>query len=329
MREYYIFKSGRIKRKDNTLFLEYFENEKVLKVPIPINDIDSLYIFGEVDFNTKLLNYFTQHQIMMHIFNYYGFYSGTYYPREFLLSGDLLVKQVKYFTSRKKRLSIAKEFVKGAIYGAIANIKRYKEKIDNEIEILKSLYKSVDEQHGIRALMGVEGNAKDIYYSCFEKIITQDIDFKKRVKNPPDNMINALLSFVNSLIYTFVLKEIYKTQLNPTISYLHEPSTRRFSLSLDIAEIFKPIFGDRLIFEMLNDRKLSKKDFDKSLNFAYLKEEGRKKVITAFEERMNRTILHKKFRKRIKYKRLIRLELYKLIKHLLGESEYKHFKIWW
>lgn len=66
--------------------------------------------------------------------------------------------------------------------------------------------------------------------------------------HPPDNMINSLISFVNTLIYTKVLSEIYHTQLNPTISYLHEPGVRRFSLSLDIAEVFKPLIGDRLIF---------------------------------------------------------------------------------
>jgi len=142
-------------------------------------------------------------------------------------------------------------------------------------------------------------------------------------------MINALISFLNSVIYTLVLKEIYKTQLNPTISYLHEPGYRRFSLSLDIAEIFKPILGDRIIFNLLNTGRLSQKNFDKDLNYAYLKEEGRKTVITALDEKLKQTILHKTLKKRVSYQRLIRLELYKLIKHILGEEDYNSFKIWW
>jgi CRISPR-associated protein Cas1 len=289
-----------------------------------------LYIFGEVDFSTKFLNFLASKNILIHFFNYYGFYIGSFYPKEFLVSGMLLVKQVSYYTSRKKRIYLAKEFVKGAIYGGIANLKRYKHKIGEELGILERLYRNVDEQqNGVRAIMGIEGNAKEVYYNCFDKIIKQDINFKKRVKNPPDNMINAMISFVNSLIYTQVLKEIYKTQLNPTISYLHEPSVRRFSLSLDMAEIFKPIFGDRIIFDLLNNNVVNKKDFDSSLNYAYLKEDGRKKVITKFEEKLNKTIIHKKLRKKVSYKRLIRFELYKLIKHLLEEEEYKHFKIWW
>ena len=85
--------------------------------------------------------------------------------------------------------------------------------------------------------------------------------------HPPDNMINSLISFVNTLIYTKVLSEIYHTQLNPTISYLHEPGVRRFSLSLDIAEVFKPLIGDRLIFSLLNRKQITEDSFTKELNF--------------------------------------------------------------
>ncbi|PMP65861.1 CRISPR-associated endonuclease Cas1, partial [Desulfurella multipotens] len=222
MRDYYIFKNGRVKRQDNSIIFEYTEDNVEKKIPIPVNDIDSIYLFGEVDINTKLINFLSQNNIIIHFFNYYGYYTGSFYPKEFLLSGDLLVKQVLHYYSKKKRLELAKEFVKGAICGAILNLKRYKEKVDTEINDLQNLMKSVEEQSSISMVMGVEGNAKEIYYNAFPKIINQPIEFKKRVKNPPDNMINALISFTNSLVYTAVLKEIYKTQLNPTVAYLHE-----------------------------------------------------------------------------------------------------------
>ncbi|MCX7883403.1 MAG: CRISPR-associated endonuclease Cas1, partial [Brevinematales bacterium] len=131
------------------------------------------------------------------------------------------------------------------------------------------------------------------------------------------------------LVYTSVIKEIYRTQLNPTISYLHEPFYRRFSLALDVAEIFKPIYGDRIIFDLLNNNQITEKDFDKDLNYCYLKEGGRKIVVKAFDEKMNTTIMHKKLKRKVSYQKIIRLELYKLIKHLLGEEVYKSFRIWW
>lgn len=177
--------------------------------------------------------------------------------------------------------------------------------------------------------MGLEGNIREIYYSCFEKIIKQEVQFKKRKKNPPDNMVNTLISFINTLIYTAVLSEIYHTQLSPLISYLHEPGVRRFSLSLDIAEIFKPLIGDRLIFSLLNKKQITENDFKKELNFLYLKENSRKIILKEFDERLKVKIKHKQLLKNVSYRYLIRLELYKLIKHFLDEKEYDGFKIWW
>ena len=157
-----------------------------------------------------------------------------------------------------------------------------------------------------------------VYYSSWNDIINQDIKFEKRVKNPPYNAINSLISYVNTIIYTRVLSEIYKTQLNPTISYLHEPSERRFSLCLDIAEIFKPLIGDRLIFSMLNKKQITENDFEKNLNFLYIKDKPRMEI------------KHKKLDREASYEYLIRLEVYKLIKYLLGDEEkYEGFKMWW
>ena len=74
-----------------------------------------------------------------------------------------------------------------------------------------------------------------------------------------------MISYCNSLLYTKILSEIYKTQLNPTISYLHQPGTNRFSLSLDISEIFKPLIVDRMIFAMLNKNQITQDDFDSEI----------------------------------------------------------------
>ncbi len=130
-------------------------------------------------------------------------------------------------------------------------------------------------------------------------------------------------------MYSTVLSEIYKTQLDPTISYLHEPSTSRFSLSLDISEIFKPLIIDPIIFSLINKKTLNKDDFDKNLNYTYISETGRKKFVKALNEKLNSTIKHRKLKRKVSYRYLIRLECYKLIKHLIGDELYKPFKAWW
>ncbi len=312
-------------RKDNSLVLETNEGN----VFIPVNDIESLYLFGEIDLNTKAINFLAQQKIVVHFFNYYGWYTASIYPREFLQSGEVLVKQVAAYLDETNRMHISREFVSAAIHGFINNLKRYPEVDEGVIDKLKDLQTSAESQSTIQSLMGIEGNARDTYYATFPLIIKQDIEFEKRVKHPPDNMMNALISFCNSLVYSLVIKEIYKTQLNPTISYLHEPSYRRFSLALDVSEIFKPIYADRMIFDLLNNNMITQKHFDKDLNYCYLKDDGRKIVVKNFDDRINTTIMHKKLKRKVSYQKLVRLELYKLIKHMLGEEQYQALRMWW
>ena len=192
-----------------------------------------------------------------------------------------------------------------------------------------SLRKQLGRVTTIEELMGIEGNIRKRYYAAWNVIVNQDIQFDKRVMHPPDNMINSLISFVNSLVYTRLLSEIYHTQLNPTISYLHEPGVRRYSLCLDISEVFKPLIGDRLIFSLLNRRQITEDSFTKELNYLHLKKEASKLIVSEFENRMKKTIMHKELGRQVSYQYLMRLEAYKLIKHLIGEKEYEGFRIWW
>lgn len=326
---FYIFKDGDIRRKDNNIVIKAINGEKKnLKSEVT----DEIYLFGEVGMNTKLLNFLSQQKIIMHIFNYYGFYSGSFYPREINVSGYLLVNQVRSYDNKEKRLKLAKELLNSAAYNIFRNLRYYNGRgvdLDRPIIEVQSLRNKLEGGTSINALMGIEGNIRKIYYSTWNNIVKQEIQFDKRVKRPPDNIINSLISFVNSLIYTTVLAEIYKTQLNPTISFLHEPGVRRFSLCLDIAEIFKPLIGDRMIFSLLNKNQITQDDFEKESNFLYLKEKGKKKILMEYDKRLNQTITHRDLGRDVSYRYLIRLECYKLIKDIIGETDYIGFKFWW
>lgn len=326
---YYLYKSGRLQRKDNTLQIEYKDGNKKV---IPVERVNDIYVMTEFDFNTNLLNFLSQYGISVHFFNYYGFYTGTYYPKEQLVSGKLLVKQVENYTNKSKRIKIAQKFIDAASHNILKNLKYYQNRgkdLEEYIKQIESLRKYINTSKDVKELMGIEGNIRKVYYDSWNTIINQDIEFEKRVKNPPDNAINSLISYVNTMVYTRVLAEIYKTQLNPTISYLHEPSERRFSLCLDIAEIFKPILADRLIFSMLNKKQITEKDFEEGLNFLYIKEKARKEITKEMDAKLQTVIKHKTLGKEVSYEYLIRLEIYKLIKYLLEDEEYEGFKIWW
>lgn len=324
MEKYYIFSNGELKRKDNNIYF----NDRALKIEMT----SDIYLFGEVTLNTKCLNFLGQNKKAVHFFNYYGFYTGSFYPKESNVSGKLLVKQVEYFQDREKRVELAREIIKSASDNIFRNLRYYNGRgkdLKNEMEIIKSYQLELDKAQDVNEIMGIEGNIRKIYYSTWSKIINQEIDFEKRVKRPLDNMINTLISFINSLIYTTCLSEIYKTQLNPTISYLHSPGDRRFSLCLDITEIFKPLIVDRMIFSLLNKNMISEDDFAKDSNFYYLKDKGRKKILEEYEKKLNQTITHKELKRDVSYQTLIKLECYKLIKHLLGDKKFDGFKMWW
>ena len=319
-KNYYILSEGILKRKENTI---YFVSEKGKK-PIPINKVYSIYAYGQITFSSQVMSLLSKNGVPIHFFNYYGFYSGSYYPRETLLSGDLLVKQADYYLNIQKRLELAKLFVEGAANNILKVLAYYK--IENNI---KETLSELNSTNKITEIMNIEGRIRLEYYSKFDEILPDDFKMECRSRQPPKNMINSLISFGNSMMYSTVLTELYNTQLNPTISYLHEPSERRFSLSLDLSEIFKPIFVDRLIFYMVNKRMLSKKDFNEDLNCCLLNYKGRNKFIKEYNKRLEKTIKHKKLKKNVSYQRLIRLEAYKLKKHILGIEKYDPFVSWW
>lgn len=327
MRDHYVFSNGRLKRKDNTI---YFENEEGLKKPLPIEKIRTLHLFGEIDVNSKLLIYLSQHGISLQFYNYYGFFSGAFNPRDGKESGHVIVKQCEHYSDKYKRLYIAFQFLHGAVHHMLRNLRNYQPETIEYIEGIKLIYDQLHTSTSIQELMGKEGQIRHLYYQAFNHIFKQDFIFEKREKQPPRDPVNALISFGNTLMYRTVLGEIYKTPLNPTISYLHEPSTKRFSLSLDIAEIFKPLIVDPIIFSLINKRQLTKKDFDYlEGEICYLNEEGKKKFIKAWEEKLKQSVKHRVLKRNTTYRYFIRLECYKLVKHVINDDVYKPLKAWW
>jgi len=117
---YYLFSSGRLRRQDYSLVLETNEG----KQPIPIENIDHIYCFSEMDINSRLLELLSQKQVCIHFFNYYGHYTGSFIPKEALLSGFLVVKQVEHYLNYEQRLVLARFIVEGAIHNIRRNIEK-------------------------------------------------------------------------------------------------------------------------------------------------------------------------------------------------------------
>ncbi len=328
-RPVYIFSNGEIKRKDNTICFETEEGKKYL----PVESISEIYIFGEVSLNKRLLDFLSQNKIILHFFNYYGYYSGSYYPREYLNSGYMILKQAEHYLDHQKRMLLAKKFV----YGGVENLKKvlvyYQNRgkdLNETISKIESLSERLDFCSTTEELMAIEGNIREQYYKAFNVILSNpDFVFDERTRRPPKNRLNALISFGNSLLYTYCLSEIYHTHLDPRIGFLHATNFRRFALNLDLAEIFKPIITDRVIFSLINKGIIKSQHFEQKFDGIILTEKGREIFVREMDERLSSTFYHKKLGRHVSYRHLIRLELYKIEKHLIGEEEYQPFISSW
>lgn len=323
----YISSMGELTRKDNSLcFRKDGKN-----VYIPIENTKEIYCLNEVSINSKLLDFLGQNHVVVHFFNYYGGYSGTFYPKDQYMSGKLVVKQVQKFEN--DRLKIAKAIVRGIginIYEVLYHYyKHEKKEVKPTIDwIKKEFYQNVEDAENIKVLMSAEGELWMRFYSCFKYFLPEDFIMNKRVKRPPDNPINAMISFGNTLLYTKTISAIFRTHLDQRISFLHEPSEGRFSLSLDISEVFKPVIVYRTIFDLVNNRKIQvNKHFEKKVNYCLLNEEGRKIFIEAFEGRLESVFQHPILKRKVTYRTAIKLDCYKLIKEIMEDKEFIPFSL--
>lgn len=330
---YYLFNPGRLSRKDNTLKFVALDEAGQEQKPkyIPVEGISDLYVLGALDANSALFNFFGKQRIAVHFFDYYEHYTGSFMPKDYLQAGKVQVAQTLHYARPGKRLEIAAKLVDGAAFNMLKNLRYYHNRdkdLEAEIAAIENLQAGIPDCRKVDALMGVEGNIRQVYYQAFDTIL-KDFRMNGRSKQPPQNEINALISFGNMMCYTTCLSMIYHTQLNPTISFLHEPGARRYSLALDIAEIFKPLLVDRVIFKVINKGEIRENDFQKELNRCLLKDGGKKTFVRAYEERLAETIKHRTLNRQVSYRHLVKLECYKIVKHILEIEAYKPFKAWW
>ncbi len=332
-RSYYLFNPGRLSRRDNTLKFTPVDEQGNDQKPryIPVEGVEDLYCFGSLDANSAMYNFLGKNGINVHFFDYYEHYTGSFMAKDYLLAGQVQVNQVLHYHNTYKRQVLARKFVEGASANMLRNLKYYRNRgpdVESEIEKIELLSKNIGKSENVAELMGIEGNIRQVYYQCFDKIVP-GYYFGTRTRRPPENELNVLVSFGNMMCYAACLSVIYHTQLNPTISFLHEPGARRYSLALDLSEIFKPVLVDRTIFSVINKKQIQPKDFDHQGQLCMLKKAAKQNFIRSFEERLKETIQHRKLKRKVSYKQLVKMECYKLVKHVMGIEGYEPWKAKW
>lgn len=232
-RTFYLFSSGRLERKDNTLKFTPIKDDEggEQELPpryLPVEDIAEIYAFGSLRTNSSLFNFLGQKDIPVHYYDYYENYTGSFMPRDGLLAGRVLLAQAKTYENKKRRTELARKFIQGAAWNMVQNLNYYNRRgkeLTDPVTQMKQLADALEHTKSVEEVMGIEGNIRKTYYACFDTII-DNFSMGERTKQPPQNEVNALISFGNMMCYTETLRAIHQTQLNPTISFLHTPGER-------------------------------------------------------------------------------------------------------
>ncbi len=305
-----------LKVKDDSLLVVNKEGKRKL----PVERIDAVYWIGGGSVSTSVFKLLKRVGLPLHFFNKHGYYVGSFLPNSERISGDLIIQQVKHYLDLDKRCYLAFKFVEGARANIVWVLRKHR---------IKGELPGISFCQSIAGLMQQEGQVRRVFYELIDENIKEEFRIIKRERRPPSNRANALLSFLNSMVYAKVLTEIFYTHLHPAISFLHEPFERRHSLALDVAEVFKPILSEHLFLKMVNLKMLDPKEDFEDEQGVLLSFRGRDKVLRFFESELKRTVRMRKSNKHRTIQELIRVELYKIEKHLLGIENYKPLKAWW
>lgn len=284
METLYVTRDCLLSRSENTLRIDFPEGGLRR---FPIESLRHVVCLNSFTMTSKLLDLCGQHGVRVSFFNHYGVFRGAFEPIDKSPSGEVVLKQSALVLDYGRRLALAQAFVIGSGRNALNLLKKvlHNQTAQDSVELkssvvaLERLVEKCSHAKSIEDLMGREGTWRSHYYSAWP-LVDGRLEMGGRVRRPPNNPINALVSFLNQMLYANVLHQLSKTHLFSGLSFLHSPSRSRASLALDVAEVFRPIFVDRLIFRWVRTNVFKEIWFERpSEGICLLSESGLRQVL--------------------------------------------------
>lgn len=319
----YVLRGTEIKRDENTLVVV---SEDRKKRRIPVETLRHLVILGATRFNSEVMAFLGKNGVRLSFLDYYGNFSGSLEPARHHYSGMVHLGQAKIILDEKQRLTMASRILEAGALNMLRNLKYYvyrnnKELIDYAWDLDEKLRHTKADT--IEGLMGQEGLFRQSYYDAWGKI-NPCLTIRKRTRRPPSDRINALISFCNGLVYSACAQAIAQTHLDPTLSFIHAPTQARNSLALDMAEIFKPLLADRMIFTLMNKEMMDDGCFNEDVEgVCLLSTVGRERILNEFRDRMDNAEIAGE----VGWKKILIKEAYAIEAHILELSEYEPFVV--
>lgn len=316
MKNFYILSEGALSA-DQSIF-RFDSKGKMTR--IPIETVSALNLYGGVSVTSGAFNLASKHNVCFHFFGFYGNYIGTYWPKEAYFSGDLTIKQSLIYSDYEHRKTLSVVLLRG-IY---RNMRALLHKFEGDLE---EFTLSI-EDGTIERIMLSEARLRKDYYARLDKILPEQFRIGNREKRPPTNYGNCLISFANSLLYSEMITQARHTSINMSIPFYHSPESGRFSLSLDLSEVFKPGIVDRLILSLTKQGIIQAQDhFHEVGNGILLNERGRKIFIQHWESWLESASYNEKMKRKVSNRELIRMEIHKFAKEVEEIEPYKPIKL--
>lgn len=329
--EYHIISDGILTKKDFSIL---FENpEKKMYIPVEAATVISVY--SDIILSSDFIKFAADHWLTLRFHDKHGEYVGSFFPSYQKMSVKTTIAQSLLYSDKQKRLQLAKKIIIAGTQNIKSNIQYYNRRYDNidlsdNIKALSEFKKLMNEADSIEHLMLTEARMRETYFSCFDSILHADgFKFERRSRRPPKNEVNAMISFGNTILYGYIADVIQKTDLDIRIAFLHSANRRSQSLNLDIAELFKPVIVDRLIFSLINKHIIvANKHFTANDDGSVLlNREGKSVFISAFKDKLSQKIDVKG--EKLSYAQMISREVWNLRGYILQGDKYTPFKCGW
>lgn len=300
---------------------------------LPLHNLEGIVSFGYRGTSPALMGACAERNISLCYISPQGKFLARVSGRT---KGNVILREQQYESSsdEKTSFSIAQNCIIGKVFNArwvleravrdhslqidVDKVKDASEKLKNSLEYIKNC-KSKEQ------LRGYEGEAASIYFSVFNELILQqktDFEFCGRSKRPPMDKVNAMLSFVYTLLTNQIASALECVGLDPYVGYLHTERPGRASLALDLIEELRAVLADRFVLSLINKKIVSKKNFKIKENGAVLMDdELRKKLLTEWQNKKRETLTHPFLKEKIQWGMVPYVQAMLLARFLRGDLD--------
>ncbi len=293
-------------------------------------ETSQLCLFGNVQISTQLIRELCRRDIPICYYSYGGWFNGITHGMCHK-NVELRINQYKLALNPDRSVEIARRFIEGKIRNCRTMLRRNSSPPSKSaLKELNRLIEVSSDVDSLDKLLGVEGSASRIYFMHFSDMLKSAeemfFDFESRNRRPPEDPINALLSYAYALLAKETTVTLLAVGFDPYLGFYHRPRYGRPSLALDLMEEFRPLIADSVVISVVNRGEMNPKSFTKGGNSVTLTSKGKKSLIRAYERRMDSLITHPFFGYKISYRRVLEVQARLISKYLSGEiREYPIF----